>query len=88
MDEERPEVGSDRAPATGKDDVTAARQRDEGRSPPDDPTVVDLDDPADAGVGSDRPPRPPIEPESVEPEHAVFVALGAALTVVVVAGLV
>jgi hypothetical protein len=34
------------------------------------------------------PPRPPIEPEGVDAENAAFVALGVALTVVVVAGVV
>jgi hypothetical protein len=75
MDEDRTDGDEDRP--------SSAAASGEGR-----PTVVDLDDPADAGVGDEAPPRPPIEPESVDPEHAAFVALGAALTVVVVAGLV
>jgi hypothetical protein len=40
--------------------------------------------------GSDRPAtereRPPIEPEPVDPENAVFVALGVLLTVAVLVG--
>lgn len=44
--------------------------------------------PDDADGPTVDPPRPPIEPEGVDAENAVFVALGVALTVAVVAGVV
>mgnify|MGYP006875058437 FL=1 len=50
------------------------------------PSYVDLDhDRAD--LPDDPAPRPPIEPESVHPEHAVFVIVGVAIAVAVVAGI-
>ncbi len=67
------------------------------RTDADRPTVgeTSADDADDAYVGLDdadlddnRPPRPPIEPEPVDPEHAVLVAVGALFTVAVIVGLV
>jgi len=42
----------------------------------------------DLGDSVNPPERPPIEPEGVDAESAAFVALGVALTVAVVAGVV
>lgn len=75
MDDERTRADADR-PTAGEsstdDTVSAPSDADDA--------YVDLD--------GDRPPRPPIEPESVDPEHAAFVVAGALLTVAVIAGLV
>lgn len=60
---------------TGEDDRPPAT--DTGA--PAETTTIDVDDSGG---------EPPIEPESVDPEHAVFVVLGAALTVAVIAGIV
>lgn len=38
----------------------------------------------DADDADDGPERPPLEPGSVTPEHAAFVLVGAALTLVVI----
>ena len=78
MDEERPAGGEERAPESG---------RDAGDESPEETAYVDLDGEA-PGVTDDRPPRPPIEPESVDLEHAAFVLAGVALTVAVIAGVV
>lgn len=47
---------------------------------PDAADAADVDDVDDA----DGPERPPLEPGSVTPEHAAFVLVGAALTLVVI----
>jgi hypothetical protein len=40
----------------------------------------------DTGAFDDPVPHPPIEPESVDPEHAAFVVIGVMLTVGIIVG--
>lgn len=50
-------------------------------------SVAEVGPDADEGAGDAAavgPERPPIEPESVSPEHAAFVLAGAVLTLVVI----
>jgi hypothetical protein len=64
------------APRTDEERVPAAEREE---------SYVGLDD--EGAKFDDPPPRPPIEPESVDLEHAVFVVAGVALAVAIVAGL-
>ena len=64
------------------------RTRTEADRPTAGETSADDAGDADVGLGDERPPRPPIEPEPVDPEHAVVVAVGALFTVAVIVGLV
>jgi hypothetical protein len=75
MDEERPR------------EADPVRTGEEAAADAEEPASVDLDG-EDRVVADDRPPRPPIEPESVDPEHAAFVLAGVALTVAVIVGVV
>lgn len=79
--------------ASGEDDPSAGN----GVVAPDGPSAdTDVDGvPADTGTDGESSggddafaaaERPPVEPESIDPEHAAFVALGVVLTVVVVVG--
>ena len=82
MDEERPAAGDDRGRTPDRD---AGADTADAVQTPERTAYVDLDG-EEPGVGDDRPPRPPIEPESVDPEHAAFVLVGVALTVGVIVG--
>lgn len=76
-DEERSGADEQRVWTAGEESTSV--------DPDPDSSYVDLDDDR-ADLPDDPLPRPPIEPESVDPEHAVFVIFGVALAVAVVAG--
>lgn len=87
MDEDRTRADAERptADAARADDAGPTSDETAPDAGASDATLVDLDG---TGVVGDRPPRPPIEPESVDLEHAAFVVAGALLTVAVIAGFV